>query len=49
MPDAIDCMILVLELRLRARRHGDVRLLTALADALEAHAQNPDSRRAGAA
>ena len=49
MPDLIDCRILVLELRLRAWRQGNVRRLTALADAIEVHAQDLDSRRAGAA
>ena len=49
MPDTIDCLILVLELRLRARRHGDVWLLPALADAIEAHAQGLGTSRAGAA
>ena len=49
MPDRIDCLILILELRIRARRRGDVRLLTALADALEVHAQNLDNSRAEAA
>ena len=49
MPDNIDCLILVLELRLRAWRQGSVRRQTALADAIKAHAQGLDSRRAKAA